>query len=265
MSQAYRLTAATGLHKGDREYQQDQLSLISHPRHPGCILAVIADGMGGLSGGRKAADQVMLTASQLFESYSPDSDHGAEFLKQLVHQAHMVIRLTAVSADEQPHSTLAAFLINPNGDCHWIHSGDSRIYHFNAKQMIRRTQDQSYVQELVNRGKITEEEARVHPDSNILTACLGTDKEPPTDSHLIPQVEPQDVLLACSDGLWPYLSHQEMADAVADLSPRQACEYLIETALNRAEGKCDNVSVIIVKFEPLESNLTLAPSRKRLN
>jgi Serine/threonine protein phosphatase len=71
MAEALRLLAATGIHKGDREYQQDQVALLVHPRHKGCILAVVADGMGGRSGGRKASDQVMLTARQLFERYSP--------------------------------------------------------------------------------------------------------------------------------------------------------------------------------------------------
>ena len=55
----YRLVAATGMHSGDRAYQQDQVEIIAHPRVPGCALAVLADGMGGKSGGRKAADQVM--------------------------------------------------------------------------------------------------------------------------------------------------------------------------------------------------------------
>ena len=68
----YRLVAATGIHKGDRAYQQDQVEIIAHPRVPGCALAMLADGMGGKSGGRKAADQVILTAKQIFERYSPD-------------------------------------------------------------------------------------------------------------------------------------------------------------------------------------------------
>ena len=58
MTKGYRLTAATGIHKGDRAYQQDQVALLSHPRAPGCVLGVVADGMGGRSGGRKASDQV---------------------------------------------------------------------------------------------------------------------------------------------------------------------------------------------------------------
>ena len=73
-SKGYRLTASTGIHKGDREYQQDQIALIAHPRVNGCVLGVVADGMGGRSGGRKASDQVMMTCKQLFDRYSPASD-----------------------------------------------------------------------------------------------------------------------------------------------------------------------------------------------
>ena len=68
---AFRLTASTGLHRGDRAYQQDQVEILMHERVAGCALAVLADGMGGKSGGRKAADQVILTARQLFDRYVP--------------------------------------------------------------------------------------------------------------------------------------------------------------------------------------------------
>ena len=159
MLKGYRLTASTGIHKGDREYQQDQVALLNHPRINGCILAIVADGMGGRSGGRKASDQVMMTTRQLFERYSPETDDAAAMLMQLVKEAHIVIKLTAVSSEEEPHSTVAAFLINPGGDCHWIHAGDSRVYHYHGAKYVKRTMDHSYVQTLVNRGEITEEEA----------------------------------------------------------------------------------------------------------
>src|SRR5436305_152707 len=70
-SLGYRLSATTGIHRGDRAYQQDQVQILPHARVPGCLMGVLADGMGGKSGGRKAADQVILTAQQLFERYSP--------------------------------------------------------------------------------------------------------------------------------------------------------------------------------------------------
>lgn len=118
MSKGYRITASTGIHKGDRDYQQGQVALLSHPRIAGCMLGIVADGMGGRSGGRKASDQVMMTAKQLFERYSPVTDDAVAMLKQLVEEAHTVIKLTAISAEQEPHSTLAAFLIKPGGDCH---------------------------------------------------------------------------------------------------------------------------------------------------
>ncbi len=253
MSKGYRLTASTGIHKGDREYQQDQVILLSHKRVPGCLLAVVADGMGGRSGGRKASDQVMLTAKQLFERYSPTIDDAPATLLQLVREAHTVIKLTAISSEEEPHATLAAFLINPGGDCYWAYSGDSRIYHFHGSKFVKRSIDHSYVQTLVDKGELTEEEAKNHPKSNILVGCLGTEKEPPVGVHFIPQLRAGDVLMACSDGVWHYFSNAEIGSVLASLGPREATEFLIEKARSRGHGGGDNLSLVIVKLEPLDS------------
>lgn len=252
MSKGYRLTASTGIHKGDREYQQDQVALLKHPRINGCVLAVVADGMGGRSGGRTASDQVMMTAKQLFERYAPSTDDAPTLLKQLVQEAHLVIKLAAISSEQEPHSTVAAFLINPGGDCHWIHAGDSRIYLFHGDQLVKRTMDHSYVQTLVESGSITEEEANVHPQSNILMGCLGTESDPPMDMHFIPQLGPGDTLMACSDGVWHYFDSAELGAALFSLSAREASEFLIDKARSRARGSGDNLSLVIVKLEPLD-------------
>jgi serine/threonine protein phosphatase PrpC len=250
-TKGYRLSAATGIHKGDRDYQQDQVVLMSHPRAKGCVMAVLADGMGGRSGGRKASDQVMMTAKQLFERYAPNSDDPVVALRQLVLEAHTVIKLTAISSEEEPHSTIATFLINPDGSCHWVHAGDSRIYHFHDKQLVKRTLDHSYVQTLVNQGEITPAQANFHPQSNILMGCLGTDKDPPLDSHFISKLEPGDTLMACSDGVWHYFTDMELGSVLSTLSARDASEFLIEKARARAKGGGDNLSVAIVKVDPL--------------
>ena len=83
MDKGYRLSGATGLHKGDREYQQDQVGLFAHPSVQGCVLGVVAHGMGGRTGGRKASDQVLLTARQLFERYVPEDEDAAVLLQQI--------------------------------------------------------------------------------------------------------------------------------------------------------------------------------------
>jgi len=251
MSKGYRIHASTGIHRGDRDYQQDQVCLVHHPRNAACLLAVVADGMGGRSGGRKASDQVMLTARQLFERYDPDTDDAAALLRQIVGEAHLVIKLTAVSAEQEPHSTIAAFLINPGGDSHWVHAGDSRIYHFRDGKMVFRTMDHSYVQTLVDQGEIREDEALDHPQSNILMGCLGTDTDPPLDIHVVPKLNPGDALMACSDGLWHYFTPEEFASTIAMLAPREACEFLIQKARSRAKGSGDNLSLTIVKVAPL--------------
>lgn len=253
MTKGYRIHASTGIHRGDRDYQQDQVCLLHHPRESGCLLAVVADGMGGRSGGRKASDQVMLTSRQLFERYDPDTDDPAAMLRQVVEESHLVIKLTAVSAEQEPHSTIAAFLLTPGGSSQWVHAGDSRIYHFRNGKMVFRTMDHSYVQSLVNQGEITEEEALDHPHSNILMGCLGTDSDPPVDLHVIPQLGPGDAIMACSDGVWHYFNTTELGSVLSTLSAREATEFLIEKARSRGHGGGDNLSLVIVKLEPLGS------------
>lgn len=249
MATGYRITAGTGLHKGDRDYQQDQLGLWPHAQHKECLLGVVADGMGGRSGGRKASDQVMMTAQQLFERFSPERDSPADFLQQLVFEAHTVIRLTAVSAEQEPHSTVAAFMVMPDASCHWVHAGDSRIYHFNQGRLLRRTLDHSYVQTLVDKGYLTPEQANSHPQSNVLVGCLGTEADPPATAALIPALAAGDALVACSDGVWHYLTDDEMGHIVDQLPAKESCQSLISIARERARGYGDNLSVLVVKFE----------------
>jgi len=249
---AYRLTAVTGTHRGDRAYQQDQVRLIAHPRVAGCLLGVLADGMGGKSGGRKAADQVILTAQQLFERHVPAKDDPAALLKSLVQEAHLMIKLTAITSEEEPHSTAAAFLLGPSLACDMVHAGDSRIYHFRQAEMVSRTLDHSYVQRLVDQGDIAEEEANDHPQANLLTGCLGTTQEPPLVLARIERLQVGDSLLACSDGLWHYFTPREMGAIVHMLPPREAAELLIGKARQRARGGGDNLSLALVRVEALD-------------
>lgn len=249
LASSHRLVAATGLHRGDRPYQQDQVEILPHPRVSGCLLAIIADGMGGKSGGRKAADQVILTARQTFERYVPNKDDSGLMLQQLVREAHLMIKLTAIAFEEEPHSTLAAFVINPDRSATTVHAGDSRVYHFRQSELMHRTQDHSFVQRLINEGQLTEEEANVHPQSNLLTGCLGTQQDPPLVTHHIDQLEVGDTLLSCSDGLWHYFTPRELGAIVHTLPPREAAEMLITKARHRARGGGDNLSLAIVRVD----------------
>lgn len=246
----FRLSAATGLHRGDRAYQQDQVEILKHPR-VGFVLGIVADGMGGKSGGRKAADQVLMTARQIFERFVPGEEEPSAMLVQLVREAHLMIKLTAITSEEEPHSTVAAFVLGPDLSCDVIHAGDSRVYHFRGAEMLRRTSDHSYVQRLIDEGKLTEQGANSHPQANLLTGCLGTHADPPFAPWHIDRLEYGDSLLACSDGLWHYFTPKEIGSIVHALPPREASEMLIGKARQRARGSGDNLSLALARIDPL--------------
>ena len=103
----------------------------------------------------------------------------------------------------------------------------------------------------MDRGELTEEQAAVHPQSNILMGCLGTENEPPVNEHFIAKLRAGDILMACSDGVWHYFSNTELGSVLSTLSAREACEFLIDKARSRARGGGDNLSMVIVKVEPL--------------
>ncbi len=250
---AFRLTAATGIHRGDRAYQQDQVEVLMHERIAGCLLAVLADGMGGKSGGRKAADQVLLTARQLFDRFVPGKDEAPELLKALVDESHLMIKLTAITTEEEPHSTVAAFMLLPDLRGDVVHAGDSRVYHFRGAEMVGRTTDHSFVQRLVEEGKITEDQANTHPQSNLLTGCLGTHQDPPHSAWHIDELLPGDTLLVCSDGLWHYFAPKELGTIVHALPPREASEMLVTKARQRARGGGDNLSLAMLRIDPLKA------------
>lgn len=247
MTKDMTFSASTGIHQGDRETQQDRVHIFINKREPNCILAIVADGMGGLTGGRQASDQVMQTAEQLFRPFNSKTDDAKQLLDQIVQQAHTVIGLCAMTSEQQPHSTFAAFLITTEGACHWAHVGDSRLYYFSHGQLIKRSKDHSYVQALVDCGELTEAAALNHKKANILTRSLGSKLVPNVEHALIQELHPGDCIMACSDGLWAYFSAEELGMVLNAESPREAAESLVITARSRSKNRGDNLSLAIVK------------------
>jgi len=256
MSQ-YKIEAGTGQHIGDRTEQQDRTALFVAPKAPGYMMAVLADGMGGLSGGALAAEQVIRTAQQNFEHFSPQTERVEDMLDTIGREAHTIINLTAFSSEKQPHSTMVVLVLTPTGSAIWAHVGDSRLYRFDGPNCADYTVDHSLVEKLVREGKLTKEEAKGHRLSNLLVNVLGH-----TTTNLYVTINRYDGLkagdsfLLCSDGLWHYFSSGELGAALAMNSPRQASEMLITKARERAIGSiADNCTLAIVKLVPLPSEV----------
>lgn len=249
MSQ-YKIEAGTGQHIGDRKEQQDRSGLFVSRSAPGYVMAVLADGMGGLSGGALAAEQVLRTAQQLFDRFTPGTDSVETMLNTIGQEAHTIIKLTAFSTEKEPHSTMVLLVLTPDKSAVWAHVGDSRLYRFDGPNCIERTQDHSYVEKLISEGKLTPEQAKNHRLTNVLVNVLG---HTTTDLYVTIKryngLKAGDSFLLCSDGLWHYFTDAELGAAIAMNTPRQASEMLINKARERAAGTAaDNCTLAIVKL-----------------
>jgi len=244
----YKIEAAIGQHIGGRAEQQDRVALFAAPRAPGYMMAVLADGMGGVAGGDMAAEQIIHCAKLLFDQFSPITDDVPSLLNTLLQDAHTLVRLTGMSAQNDPHSTLVVLVLTPERKAIWAHAGDSRLYRFRGPNFAEHTIDHSQVQNLLNEGKITQEEAIDHPMANIVTNGIGGNRKPYLTFGEYENLQPGDSFLLCSDGLWHYFNNVEMGAMIAMNTPRQASEALIGKAIERARGNGDNCSMAIVKL-----------------
>jgi serine/threonine protein phosphatase PrpC len=238
---------SVGRHIGDRKEQQDRVAVLTHPSLPGALLIALADGMGGHSGGAMAAEQVILAAQQNLEAFSPATEQPGQLLNAVVQDAHSSIRLSRFASEQDPHSTVVAFMLY-RGRAYWVHCGDSRLYHFRNRRLMLRTRDHSLVEELQRQGKLTAAESLHHPQRNVLVSCLGSDRTPLADTGNCDSVVAGDHFLLCSDGLWSYFSDEELADTLADLPAANAAQRLLDLARKRSQGNGDNISLAIVKF-----------------
>lgn len=234
-------------HTGDRAEQQDRVTLLGHPRRPGVLMAALADGMGGHTGGAMAAEQVVIKARQSFEVYSPETETPEQLLNEIIHEAHVVVTLSGFTSEQKPHTTAVVFLLQ-GARAFWAHCGDSRLYHFRGTTALFHTEDHSLVGDMVRKGRLTPKAAETHPQRHVLMSCLGSNVQPQVVHGNVDQLMEGDAFLLCSDGLWAHFSDAELAEIIARQSARQAAEELVTMARARARGAGDNISLALVKL-----------------
>ena len=255
---ALSVETCSAQHIGDRQEQQDRIALFPHTTRRGMLMAVLADGMGGHTGGAMAAEQVVLKARQNFEEFAPGDETPQQLLGDIIKEAHIAIKLTRFTSEQDPHSTACVLLFQP-GRVDWAHCGDSRIYHFRNDQLVGRSSDHSYVNMMLKQGYLTPEQAEHHPQKNVLLGCLGSEREPTIDHGEAVPPQAGDIFLLCSDGLWAYFTDAELGGVLAAHAPRAAAELLIQRARDRAQGRGDNCSLAIVKLTETKDEKKPAP------
>ncbi|MBF4135380.1 MULTISPECIES: Stp1/IreP family PP2C-type Ser/Thr phosphatase [Streptomyces] len=242
------LRFAAGSHKGMiREGNED--SGYAGPR-----LLAIADGMGGQAAGEVASSEVITTLVEL-----DDEIPGSDILTSLgaaVQRANDQLR---VMVEEDPQlegmgTTLTALLWTGQR-LGLVHVGDSRAYLLRDGVLTQITQDHTWVQRLVDEGRITEEEATTHPQRSLLMRALGSGDHVEPDLS-IREVRAGDRYLICSDGLSGVVSHQTMEETLASYQgPQETIQELIQLALRG--GGPDNITCIVADVLDVDSNDTL--------
>lgn len=248
---AIAVDACAAQHQGDRKEQQDRVTILAHPRKKGVALAVVADGMGGHTGGALAAEQVIHTSRSNFEHFSPADESARCLLENSMREAHTMIKASRFMNEKDPHSTAVMLLLQP-GRVSWGHCGDSRLYRFRGRELLGRTVDHSFVEHLVAVGKITPAQALTHPNRNVLMTSLGGQDEPRFDFADTADLQAGDSFMLCSDGVWAYFNEAEMGDLLAGNSARTACEKIIDLARQRASGSGDNLSLAVIRLVEIE-------------
>lgn len=213
-------------------------------------LCVLADGMGGYTGGEIASNMAVTSVkSYIYNNYSKtklEIDSVINLLKDATQYANMVVyeKTRQIAELEEMGTTLEIALIIED-KIYISHIGDSRVYKIKNGQIKQITKDHSYVENLIKDGKLTREEAKFHPQKNILTKALGCTAFVEPDL-LVEKIEENDIILICSDGLTNMLSDEEIMKIIKE-NPESPNKELI-LAANKAGGT-DNITVIIIQNE----------------
>ena len=208
----------------------------------GCILLAVADGLGGMVGGKRAAE----TAKECLKNFNPECQAVEAHIEELMQEANRRIMETV---EKEPNlegmgTTLTAACVR-NGTVCWAHVGDSRLYLFRGDELRQITEDDTMAGFLLSEGELTKEEARIHPGNKLVFQCIGGSGEFEADTGNF-KVEAGDLLLFSTDGLHDEVPEEEIVSALrSDKDLEEKTDDLLSAAL--AAGGKDNIAVVMVE------------------
>jgi protein phosphatase len=209
------------------------------------VLAVVCDGMGGHEAGEIASHLALETIVKRLES--DDRDPPVALMRAVQAANRAIFDAAQANPKLRGMGTTCCALLLRGGAAYSAHVGDSRLYLIRSGEIFLMTEDHSVVMDLVRQGAITREEARSHPDKNVISRALGSHKEVEVSASIQPfSVRPNDAFLICSDGLYDLVSDDELLREVGDLHSQVACDRLISLA--RQRGGHDNISVAVLRM-----------------
>lgn len=227
--------------------------------YSGSNLFVVADGMGGHAGGDIASSIAIQRIEALDHPYGSTTEAETALREMIAGTASALIETVATRPELAGMGTTVSALIMVDDYAVIAHIGDSRIYLFREGALTQITTDHTFVQRLVDSGRITPEEARYHPRRSVLMRVLGDmDPDPELDTFIMP-TQPGDRWLLCSDGLSGVVDDAHTAKALGmGLAPGRTADALLKQALDA--GAPDNVTVVIVDVGGQHPTFTTTPT-----
>ena len=233
---------------GDRSGNEDR---VGYAYGKDTLLMVICDGMGGHEKGEVAAEIAVQEVTRRFKIEARNRlKRPFEFLVSSIQAAHRAIVAHADQHQllECPRTTCVACVVQ-NGYAYWAHAGDSRLYVLRAGRLLTQTQDHSKVQQLIDSGQITPEQAARHPDRNKIFSCLGGVVPPHIDMGREIRLENGDTILLSTDGFWAQIPATALAQLLARQALTSVMPALLTEAHRRASGESDNITVVAMTWE----------------
>ena len=229
-----------------RDTNQDAFKILALGQGAG--LALVCDGMGGASGGDTASSLAKQAITGTIQRRYQD-DMGPEAVKIMIREAVMdANREIYEAAQENPAlqgmgTTIVLVLVYQN-HIYAAHVGDSRLYCYRGGALEQLTKDHSFIQDLLDRGEISADEARSHPSKNVITRAVGVQWDVELELHVF-EIHSGDRLLLCTDGLSNACRDEEICAVLSARPGEEAVEELIRRA-NQSGGH-DNITVVIVE------------------
>lgn len=244
--------------QGARDYNEDSYGHWQNERFTACL---VADGAGGEGGGDVASQLACETMLRLFEG---NPTLNGEVLRSMLESTNESILAEQSSSSRQAkmRTTIVFLVLDTQTDqATWVHAGDSRLYHFRHRQLIERSIDHSVVQEMVNSGMLTEDQARLHPHRNLICSALGTPDNGLEISISKPtQIQSGDAFLLCSDGVWEPLGDVLLSEALNNaMSPKEWLDDLKERINLVDKNGQDNFTAIAIWLSDADETTVILP------
>jgi protein phosphatase len=227
-----------------------EINSLSESKTSKRILLLIADGLGGHNKGEVASRiAAQAVAARIIRTLMSSSEIAPityhRELTDAINAANTeILDYASKNPDCEGMGTTISLAVLDGNQIHLAHVGDSRIYVISAEEIRQVTRDHSYVQELVDQEKITQEQAKNHPRKNVITRVVGYYSDVKVDVGSL-LVDSSDYVLLCCDGLTNHVEDDEIKQIVLRIAdPKKACDELI--ALANKRGGTDNISVIII-------------------